>query len=72
VTLYARPPGTNRVASIGTAPDQRVFGYDPRGNLVSESRPGGAAFQIRLEEDSRYGKFIYLPPHADSRRRKIS
>jgi RHS repeat-associated protein len=41
--LYTRTAGTNRLASLSTPAGLRSLTPDARGNLISESRPGGIA-----------------------------
>ena len=41
VDRYTLAPGSNRLAKIVTPNGNRTLGYDPRGNMLTEARPGG-------------------------------
>lgn len=45
---YATTAGSNRLAAVTSASGTRSLGYDRRGNLASESRPGLTSAQRRL------------------------
>jgi RHS repeat-associated protein len=53
VDRYTLAPGSNRLAKIVTPNGNRTLGYDPRGNLIQETRPGGISITAGYDGQGR-------------------
>ncbi len=47
--VYSVAAGTNRLTAIAAPSGTRSFGYDNRGNIISEVRPGGGTIAIAYD-----------------------
>lgn len=52
-SIYAYASGSNRLASITGANDSRTLSYDTRGNLITDTRSGGAAITAAYDGQGR-------------------
>jgi YD repeat-containing protein len=55
---YTKTPGTNRLASIGTAAGTRALSYDARGNLSAETRPGAITANASYDGYARLTSYV--------------
>ena len=55
---YSYATATNQLASIANASGTRSFGYDARGNLASESRPGGISATTTYDSYGRLTGYV--------------
>lgn len=52
-TAYALQSGTNRLASVTSAAGARTIGYDARGNMIAETRPGSVTVAVGYDGHGR-------------------